>query len=232
MLGSQLGARAVQDPDHDYDEAMALQIEEEMQRLGPQAKTVARAAGEAVKGSWFVGAFIRVTMTKRHLDVGLDDGFVTPWLVPNVAGCGDAKPQPCPVPDLSLLEEYGFRVKHEIHPKEWERGAILRAVYPQRQNRKNVIVPDEHFGVLIEHVEAMAQHRYGPYACLREAPSPAETQRQVASADPRPRGRTSEMEPAQLHRFGRFLAGGRLPVRNLARHRMSRTSSDAPAPLT
>lgn len=196
VLGSRLGALAVQDADHDYDEAMALQIEQEMRRLGPQSKEVARAAGEIVKGSWFVGAFIRVTMTKRHLDVGLDDGLVTPWLVPDVPGYGNPQPWSCPVPDLSLLEEYGFRVKHEISPKEWEKGAILRAVYPQRRDRKNLIVPAEHFGILIEHVKAKAQHRYGPYACLREAPSPASPRRQMAQnpQHPNPTGDANDLK--------------------------------------
>jgi Protein of unknown function (DUF4056) len=179
-LGSYLGAMALQDRDHDYSEAMTRLINEEFQRLGPQPKETAEAAGQAVKGSWFVGAFIRVTMTKRHLDVGLDDGFVTPWLVPDVTECGTPEPWLCPVPNLSLLEEYGFRIHHEIRPKEWERREILRAVYPNRKDRKNLIVPTEHFGILIEHVKAQANRRYGPYAHLREDPSPAPLQPQMA----------------------------------------------------
>jgi len=181
-LGSYIGAQALLDRDHDYDEAMTRLINREFQRLGPQSKETAIAAGEAVKGSWFVGAFIRVTMTKRHLDVGLDDGMITPWLVPNVAGCGTPEPWLCPVPDLSLLEEYGFHVHHEIHPKEWERYEILRAVYPNRKDRKNRIVPTEHFGILIDYVQAKVNKRYGPYAHLREAPSAASSRLQTAQA--------------------------------------------------
>ncbi len=184
VLGSRLGARAVQDAEHDYDEAMALQIAREMRRLGPQPRRVAEAAGEAVRGSWFVGAFVRVTMTKRHLDVGLDDGFVTPWLVPNVAECGPLDPWLCPVPDLSLLEDYGFHIRHEIHPREWERGAILRAVYPDRHERKNLIVPAEQFPDLIEHIKTMADRRYGPYAHLWEDPSSPLPRQQLAQLRP------------------------------------------------
>ncbi|UCD52193.1 MAG: DUF4056 domain-containing protein [Phycisphaerales bacterium] len=118
-LGSYLGAQALRDRDHDYDQAMTRLIAEQFQRLGPQSKATAKAAGLAVKGSWYVGAFVRVTMTKRHLDVGLEDGFVTPWLVPDVAQCGTPEPWLCPVPDLRLPEEYGFRFHHEIRPKQW-----------------------------------------------------------------------------------------------------------------
>jgi len=177
-LGSYLGAQALRARDEDYNQAMTRLIVEQFQRLGPQSKETARAAGLAVKGSWYVGAFVRVTMTKRHLDVGLDDGFVTPWLVPDVAPCGTPEPWFCPVPDLRLLEEYGFRIHHEIRPKEWERFQILRAVYPDRKDRKNRIVPTEHFGILMEHVKAEVDKRYGPYAHLPEDPSSA--QRQIA----------------------------------------------------
>lgn len=179
-LGSYIGAQALQDRDHDYNEAMTRLIDREFLRLGPQSKETAIAAGEAVKGSWFVGAFIRVTMTKRHLDVGLDDGFITPWLVPNIAGCGTPEPWLCPVPDLSLLEEYGFHVHHEIRPKEWERYEILRAVYPNRKDRKNRIVPTEHFGILIDYVQAKVNKRYGPQAHLWEDPSVEPSQPQTA----------------------------------------------------
>lgn len=175
-LGSYLGAQALRDRDHDYDGAMTRLIHEKFQQLGPQSKETAREAGLAVKGSWFVGAFVRVTMTKRHLDVGLDDGYVTPWLVPNVAKCGTPEPWPCPVPNLRLLDEYGFRIHHKIRPKEWEKGQILRAVYPDAKKRKKWIMPAEHFGILMEHVRAQVDERYGPYAHLRQAPAPAQPQ--------------------------------------------------------
>ena len=173
-LGSYLAVQALRDREHDYEEAMKRLIDETFRRLGPQPKETAVAAGKAVKGWWFVGAFIRVTMVKRHLDIGWDDGFVTPWLVPNVAGCGTSEPWSCPVPNLKSVEACGFHVHHEIQPREWERHKILRAVYSNPADRKrNRIVPSRHFGILIEHVKAQANERYGPYAHLMTPPSPA-----------------------------------------------------------
>ena len=184
-LGSLIGGLAVRDSDHAYNEAVTLLVDEAMGRLGPQSKKTAKAAGEAVRGSWFVGGFIRVTMVKRHLDVGLDDGQITPWLVPNVSGCEAPGPQPCPVPNLSLLREYGFHVTHEIKPREWEKHKILRAVYPDRKNRKDRIEPAKHFGVLMAHVQTVVNKRYGPYAHLYEAPSPESRPSPVARASDR-----------------------------------------------
>jgi hypothetical protein len=133
---------------------------------------MARQAGKAVRGWWFKGSFIRVVMIKRHLDVGLEDGYVTPWLVPGVAGCEGATPAPCPVPDLELLEIYGFGVKHEMEPREWERHKILRVVYPDPATRRDRIEPAKHFGLILKHVRAQANDRYGPYAHVREANAP------------------------------------------------------------
>jgi len=172
-LGCRIAGLALRDDEHDYDEAIALHTEREMARLGPHSKETAKGAGDAVCDWWFRGAFIRVVMIKRHLDVGLDDGYVTPWLVPEVGGCGAAMPEPCPVPDLEPLAIYGFRMKHEIEPREWERHKILRTVYPDRATRRKRIEPAKHLGIVIEHIRAEADERYGPYATVREANVPA-----------------------------------------------------------
>ncbi len=181
-LGSYIGAMAVRQRDLSYNDAMTELIAQEFSRLGVRSKQTAHDAGEAVRDRWFVGAFIRVTMTKRHLDVGLDDGLITPWLVPDVTGCGDPEPWLCPVPTLELLEDYGFSLKHEIEPREWERFKILRAVYPSRKERRKRIEPTKHFEIILEHVRAKVNKRYGPFAHLREKPKALPNQTQLAKA--------------------------------------------------
>jgi hypothetical protein len=171
-MGCRIGGLALRDEEHDFDEAMTLHTRREIERLGPHSRKMARQAGKAVRGWWFRGSFIRVVMIKRHLDVGLEDGYVTPWLVPGVAGCEGAIPAPCPVPDLELLEIYGFGVKHEMEPREWERHKILRVVYPDPATRRDRIEPAKHFGLILKHVRAQANDRYGPYAHVREANAP------------------------------------------------------------
>ncbi len=163
-LGSYIGVLALRDAEHDFVEAMVLSIDRELQVLQVQPKETAKEAAESVRGSWFVGGYIMVSMVKRHLDIGLHDGMVTPWLIPDVGGCPDAVPQSCPVPTLAPWEEYGFRVKVEIEPREWEKGKILRAAYPDPERRKARIDPDKHLDPIMADIRATAKEKYGPHA--------------------------------------------------------------------
>jgi hypothetical protein len=163
LVGSRLGAQAMQDPNRDYDEAMTALIDEELQKLGVQPKPMAWKAGEAVRDLWFTGEFLWCDLVKRDFDVGLDDGFVTPWLIPGVTNCPDQTPVSYPAPNLSSLGGYGFSVKLEIEPKEWERKEILRIVYPHPGQGNGRIEPARHYGAIIEHIRAQAVRRYGPY---------------------------------------------------------------------
>ena len=171
-LGCRVGGLALRDGKRDFDDAVTLYTRKEIERLGARSKEAAKEAGAAVRGWWYVGAFIRVEMVKRHLDVGLGDGYITPWLVPEVAGCEAAIPELYPVPDLELLEIYGFGMKYEIEPREWERHKILRALYPNAVTRPDRFEPARHLGTLIEHVRAKAIRRYGPHADVREGNVP------------------------------------------------------------
>ncbi len=163
-LGSYIGVLALRDAEHDFVEAMALLIERELQALQVQPKGTAKDAAERVRGSWFTGGYLKVTMVKRHLDVGLDNGMVMPWLIPNVGACHGAAPKPYPVPTLAPLEEHEFHVTVEIEPREWERNEILRVVYPNPKGREARIEPAKHFGAIIEDIRATAVERYGPRA--------------------------------------------------------------------
>lgn len=171
-LGCRVGVLALRDSERDFDDAVTMHTRREIERLGACSKGTAKKAGAAVRGWWYVGAFIRVEMIKRHLDVGLRDGYVTPWLVPGVAGCAAAMPEPCPVPDLEPAEIYGFQMRHEIEPREWERHKILRALYPDPADRRDRFEPAKHLGILMEHIRAKANERYGPQADVREANVP------------------------------------------------------------
>jgi hypothetical protein len=171
-MGCRVGGLALRDGERDFDDAVTLYTKKEIERLGARSKETAKEAGAAVRGWWYVGAFIRVEMVKRHLDVGLDDGYITPWLVPEVAGCEAAIPELYPVPDLEPLEIYGFGMKHEIEPREWERHKILRALYPDAATRRDRFEPARHFGIILGHVRAKAVKRYGPDVDVREANVP------------------------------------------------------------
>ena len=158
LLGTLIAVRAMQDTKHTYNEAVRIALDEEMRKLGIQPARVARAASDSVRGKWFTGNFAPlVDMKKRNFDIGLDDGFITPMLVPGMSQCPDARPVSYPVPDLSLLEEYGFSLTLEIEPHEWEKDKVLHVV---RQKKR--INPRLHFAQYLDAIRREAAARYGP----------------------------------------------------------------------
>lgn len=158
VLGTILAVRALHDTQDPYDEALKIVLDEEMRKLGIQPVNVARQASDAVKGKWFTGNFaLFVDMKKRNFDIGLDDGFVTPTLVPGMAQCPDAQPVSYPVPNLDLPAEYGVSVTLEIEPHEWEKDRILSIVHQDKR-----INPQLHFPQIMDHMRRQAAARYGP----------------------------------------------------------------------
>ncbi len=180
VMGSYIADRALRDPDHSYEEAVTLILDREIQKLGPQSKQTARQAGEAVRDLWFSGSFIFCTMLKRHLDVGFDDGWITPWLIPIESEGQTTEPILYPIPDLSSLEKRGFRIGVEIDPKVWEKKEILSIIYLDPEKSRGRIAPEKHFGPIIEHIRVVANQRYGPHADLYELPSALAAQVQTA----------------------------------------------------
>jgi len=158
LLGTILAVRAMRDTEHTYNEAVRIVLDEEMRKLGIQPARVSRQASDSVRGEWFTGNIaLFVDMKKRNFDIGLDDGFITPTLVPEVSPCPEARPVSYPVPDLSLLEEYGFSLTLEIEPHEWEKNKVLDIVHQKKR-----INPRLHFAQYLDAIRRDAAVRYSP----------------------------------------------------------------------
>ena len=160
-LGTHIAFLAIWDTEHAFDEAVTLAIDQELNALQVQPKHIAICAAEAVRGKWFSGDFLFVDLKRRNFDIGLDDGFVTPWIVPSVSGCDAAEARSYPVPNLNFVFDYGFSVKLEIEPKEWEKDQILKIVYPDVKQREKRLQPAIHFAPIMEHIEQDAVTKYG-----------------------------------------------------------------------
>lgn len=160
VLGSHIGAMALRDPGREYNEAVTVALDRALQGLGVQPRPAARRAGQAVHRTWFTGNFAYSRMIRRHFDIGLDDGLVTPWLVPGVSACRGSRPEDCPAPDLAALARHGFAIRFEIEPREWESAKILAIVYPEGQRRR--LEPARHFGPIMDAIRTQAVARYGP----------------------------------------------------------------------
>lgn len=162
LLGAYLGAQALRDTEHTFDEAMTSGIDQELKKLGIQPSRVSRRAAKKVRGRWFSGDLLFfINMKKRNFDTGLDDGFVTPSLIPALSECEGAEAQPYPVPNLDFLSEYGFSMKLEIEPRELEKDKILRVVYPDGKERKKRLEPVAHFVSIMDFIKKDAIKKYG-----------------------------------------------------------------------
>ena len=162
LFGTYIAVLALQDTQHTYNEAMTLAFDSELQKLNAQPGYVSRRAGESVRGLWFTGDFFYIVMKKRNFDLGLEDGLITPALIPSVSECEEAAAQPYSVPDLEFVTEYGFSVKFEIEPKIWEENTILDVVYPDGHRRKKRIEPVVHLAPIMDYIREDAVGRYGP----------------------------------------------------------------------
>lgn len=162
LLGTKLAVEVIQDPNNHYGKAMELAIDRELERLGVQSRKTAIHAAKKMKGIWFrggtpiTGNFFVETM-KKNMDIGLNDGFVTPTIVDGI--CDGAEPEPLAVPNLDILSKYGLTMKYEIYMHEWEKGRILRAAYQGKKGK--TIEPDKHFPAIMEFIKNEAVEKYG-----------------------------------------------------------------------
>jgi hypothetical protein len=163
LLGCKIGAQALRDRENTFSEAVTLLLNKDLEELIPQPAEVGKRASDTVKGLWYSGAVPGfVNMKKRNFDIGLDDGLVTPCVVPSVPECGCIRAQSYPVPNLDIVESYGFSVRFEIEPREWEGWKILSIVYPDKENRKKRLQPALHFAAIMDYIKKDAESRYGP----------------------------------------------------------------------
>jgi hypothetical protein len=162
LLGTRLAVAAMQDR-VGYDEAMTIRLDDELRKLGVQSAKTAKWAGEKVRGEWFSGRVVyMVKMKKKNFDIGLEDGYVTPTLIPNLSECRNAVPQPYPVPTLDAAARYGFKVKLEISPKIWESKKIRNIAYGEEAKRGKRVEPVVHFPRIMSYIEQDAVKRLGP----------------------------------------------------------------------
>ncbi len=160
LLGTILATRALQDNEHSYNQAMQIVLDEEMKNLGILPARLSKRMSESTYGNWYTGRVsMFVDLRRRNFDIGLDDGFVTPTLLPNVPGCAGAEPLSYPVPTLDALSRYGFRARVEIEPREWEKNRVLRIVYPHAKGKR--VFPAEHFPTIMAQIRREAEAKYG-----------------------------------------------------------------------
>ena len=147
LLGTHLGAMAIADKEHSYDQAMTILLKKEMEELEIQSRKTARQAAREMKSKIFDGQ--KYLDRTRSMDIGLYNGYVTPVLVPGI--CKNATPKLYPVPTLDEFRKYGFTMELEIEPKEFESGKILKVIYPDGKGKS--IWPDRQLPIVMHYIE-------------------------------------------------------------------------------
>ena len=156
LLGTYLSVIAMRNTEVDFNRAMTAALDEELKKLGGLSGRQARDAAEMMRGKWFEGN-LSVTMKKRNLDIGLDDGYITPITVPGFCKTEQVVLYPVPSSDVS---HYGFSIDYEILPREYEKKKLLRIVYPGRSGK--TIKPAIHFAPIMARIRENAVRRFGP----------------------------------------------------------------------
>ncbi len=163
IVGTEIAGRALEEDANDYDSVMTKLIDAELNRLNVKPVSIARKAEKKVKGKWFDGIIYPFAkLNKRNFDIGIDDGYVTPWLVPGI--CDNTEPVSYAVPGKDFLSEYGFKIDVKIKPKIMVQHKILKVAYPDGKGK--YIVPSEHFPVILKDIIEKEKIRNGPQVDL------------------------------------------------------------------
>lgn len=113
LVGSNLAAQALKSGE-DFEKQMTKLIPMKLKELRVQPAEIARQATDKIKDKWFAGIYPGIRM-KRNFDIGFDDGFITPWLVPGI--CSNSQSVSEPVSSLNDVSNNGFSFNLEMRPK-------------------------------------------------------------------------------------------------------------------
>ena len=153
LLGILLAEKALRNQKSDFSSSITLYLDEALKELEVQPRETALLATNKVKGKWFSSEYLFPVIKKRNLDIGLYDDFITPCLVPDMSISENSEVKSLALPDWDDISEYGFSVKLEIEPREWEKNKILEVVYPKKESRKKRLEPKIHLPVLMRYIK-------------------------------------------------------------------------------
>lgn len=145
--------------DQPFGKTMTGLIDHKLTLLSVQSSLVARQTARSVRNKWYTKRFFSDRIKARNYDIGLDDGFITPMIIPAAADRERENPAVCPIP-TNDLSKYGIKVKMRIQPREWERHEILQAAYQTKYPPSKYINPDIHFANIISNIISHDKTRY------------------------------------------------------------------------
>lgn len=133
-----------------FSEALTVILDQWLRELGGLPAEAGREATRRMDGTWYTRGWLTTKVWERNFDLGLDDGYVTPTLIPAVPGCREAESVSLPVPTLDSLARYGFSAKVEIEGRVWELKKIRKALAAEGCPNVERLDPVAHYPLLIE----------------------------------------------------------------------------------
>ena len=155
VLGIKIGIEALRDSQHSYNKAVTLAVNKELKRLRVLPREMAIELTESMRGIWFKGSRVP-DMLRRNTDIGSDDGYISPVLIPNA--CKDANTRRLPAPSLDKLTTMGFTMKYTILPVYFEGRKVLNIAHPDGKSK--IIEPVKDYPILIDYVNKEAMEKY------------------------------------------------------------------------
>lgn len=152
LLGVHVAGMALEQENLGFNEAVTAALKQRIEELGGRSKEVSRQASDAMRGQWYTSDWVGTYVRARHLDLGTDDGYVTPCLVPAVAGCEDAQPCPLAIPSLDFLADHGFTLNVQMDPKVWELKKIRKALAAEGCSPEGHLDPAVHFPLIMDYI--------------------------------------------------------------------------------
>lgn len=156
IVGVEVAVRALRDTRRDYDAAVTAALAQRLRELEVVTADQTMEAIYAVVDNWWAWGQPR----KRHLDLGLDDGAVTPWLVRGVPFAKAGPPEPMPIPSLSDVagRDMTGLVEVTLTTDAFTSLPIKRLFNPPAKTFR----AEEHFPTILAAVLDQMVNRYGP----------------------------------------------------------------------
>lgn len=150
-LGTQLAVNALRSgrlSTGEYNQAMTRLINEQLKELQAVSKQRALEIRETVRGSWFTDD----KLMKRNMDIGFDDGLITPCIIP---GFTDKPPVSISMPTFDGLDKYGIGVTYTISSFYLQNGTLKRMA-----GVSSAVQPLKDYPAIIKKIEQEAIQKY------------------------------------------------------------------------
>ena len=155
LLGTVIAVKAIERPGTNFDNDMTISLTEELQKLDPQPACVGYYASEKMRDTWYTSGMGGTHMILRHMDLGVDDGYVSPMIVPDI--CPTVAPKPYPIPKLAVAKQFGFKAELEIDNHGMAGSRCLKMIYPNGED--GPIYPEKHLAILMKCIKEDAIER-------------------------------------------------------------------------